>query len=177
MPLVHHPPTRKGDTHHLVSLTSTTYGSLVLNDRSDLKNPNFNSNACRVQSESPTPLTNTSQSRANQAEADAKYIERLQRYIDFLFLRVKDTKINLQTAANFTSMLTATSSAEEEVRPKTRTRARKRVVERKSGQIEEDLACGVVAAATGASSGGGSPAKDEDESKEESGGEEVRPRR
>lgn len=28
-PLVHHPPVRKGDTHHLVSLTSTTYGSLL----------------------------------------------------------------------------------------------------------------------------------------------------
>ncbi|KAM7270145.1 hypothetical protein ACFE04_029359 [Oxalis oulophora] len=27
-PLVHHPPSKKGDTHHLVSLTSTTYGSL-----------------------------------------------------------------------------------------------------------------------------------------------------
>ncbi|KAK9180863.1 hypothetical protein WN944_023999 [Citrus x changshan-huyou] len=32
-PLVHHPPSRKGDTHHLVSLTSTTYGSLLLIDR------------------------------------------------------------------------------------------------------------------------------------------------
>ncbi|KAK4798982.1 hypothetical protein SAY86_024347 [Trapa natans] len=31
-PLVHHPPLRKGDTHHLVSLTSTTYGSLLLVD-------------------------------------------------------------------------------------------------------------------------------------------------
>ncbi|KAL1813497.1 hypothetical protein ACET3Z_023562 [Daucus carota] len=31
-PLVHHPPLRKGDTNHLVSLTSTTYGSLVLAD-------------------------------------------------------------------------------------------------------------------------------------------------
>ncbi|KAK6945181.1 hypothetical protein RJ641_026283, partial [Dillenia turbinata] len=31
-PLVHHPPLRKGDTHHLVSLTSTTYGSLSLID-------------------------------------------------------------------------------------------------------------------------------------------------
>lgn len=30
--LVHHPPLRKGDTNHLVSLTSTTYGSLVLVD-------------------------------------------------------------------------------------------------------------------------------------------------
>ncbi|KAL5743762.1 hypothetical protein ACOSQ2_026878 [Xanthoceras sorbifolium] len=29
-PLVHHPPARKGDTHHLVSLTSTTYGSLLI---------------------------------------------------------------------------------------------------------------------------------------------------
>ncbi|CAK9319593.1 unnamed protein product [Citrullus colocynthis] len=32
-PLVHHPPVKKGDTHHLVSLTSTTYGSLLLIDR------------------------------------------------------------------------------------------------------------------------------------------------
>lgn len=32
-PLVHHPPLRKGDTHHLVSLTSTTYGSLIIVDR------------------------------------------------------------------------------------------------------------------------------------------------
>ncbi|XP_021741161.1 uncharacterized protein At5g39865-like [Chenopodium quinoa] len=31
-PLVHHPAIRKGDTHHLVSLTSTTYGSLIVVD-------------------------------------------------------------------------------------------------------------------------------------------------
>ncbi|TYI03844.1 hypothetical protein ES332_A11G370500v1 [Gossypium tomentosum] len=31
-PVVHHPPLKKGDTHHLVSLTSTTYGSLSLID-------------------------------------------------------------------------------------------------------------------------------------------------
>ncbi|KAL3533628.1 hypothetical protein ACH5RR_007149 [Cinchona calisaya] len=31
-PLVHHPPICRGDTNHLVSLTSTTYGSLVLID-------------------------------------------------------------------------------------------------------------------------------------------------
>ncbi|KAJ4905055.1 Glutaredoxin family protein [Raphanus sativus] len=31
-PSVHHPPARKGDTHHLVSLTSTSYGSLLLVD-------------------------------------------------------------------------------------------------------------------------------------------------
>ncbi|XP_060184896.1 uncharacterized protein At5g39865-like [Lycium barbarum] len=31
-PLIHHPPLCKGDTNHLVSLTSSTYGSLVLDD-------------------------------------------------------------------------------------------------------------------------------------------------
>lgn len=30
--LVHHPPARRGDTHHLVSLTSTSYGFLLLID-------------------------------------------------------------------------------------------------------------------------------------------------
>lgn len=33
MPSVHHPPVKKGDTHHFVSLTSTTYGSLDLDVR------------------------------------------------------------------------------------------------------------------------------------------------
>ncbi|CAA0812814.1 Glutaredoxin family protein [Striga hermonthica] len=37
-PLVHHPPLRKGDSNHFVSLTSTTYGSLVLVD-SPARNP------------------------------------------------------------------------------------------------------------------------------------------
>ncbi|CAE6076506.1 unnamed protein product [Arabidopsis arenosa] len=37
-PLVHHPPARKGDTHHLVSLTSTSYGSLLLLDLDGSKN-------------------------------------------------------------------------------------------------------------------------------------------
>ncbi|KAL0359608.1 UNVERIFIED_CONTAM: hypothetical protein Sangu_0810200 [Sesamum angustifolium] len=37
-PLVHHPPLRKGDSNHFVSLTSTTYGSLVLVDP---PNPSF----------------------------------------------------------------------------------------------------------------------------------------
>ncbi|VVB05954.1 unnamed protein product [Arabis nemorensis] len=37
-PLVHHPPARKGDTHHLVSLTSTSYGSLLLIDLDGSKN-------------------------------------------------------------------------------------------------------------------------------------------
>ncbi|KAA8517230.1 hypothetical protein F0562_017518 [Nyssa sinensis] len=40
--LVHHPPLRKGDTNHLVSLTSTTYGSLVLVDPVPKPTPNFN---------------------------------------------------------------------------------------------------------------------------------------
>ncbi|KAG2325602.1 hypothetical protein Bca4012_040106 [Brassica carinata] len=38
-PLVHHPPARKGDTHHLVSLTSTSYGSLLLIDLDGSSDP------------------------------------------------------------------------------------------------------------------------------------------
>lgn len=48
-PLVHHPPLKKGDTHHLVSLTSTTYGSLVLTD----PNPKLNGQDCSVRSPPP----------------------------------------------------------------------------------------------------------------------------
>lgn len=39
-PLVHHPALGKGDTSHLVLLTSSTYGSLVLVDRPAIPNPN-----------------------------------------------------------------------------------------------------------------------------------------
>ncbi|KAJ7972142.1 Glutaredoxin family protein [Quillaja saponaria] len=60
-PLVHHPPSRKGDTHHLVSLTSTTYGSLLLIDQSNLKNPNLNGQDYTLKSQSPTHLTNNTQ--------------------------------------------------------------------------------------------------------------------
>ncbi|XP_059309899.1 uncharacterized protein At5g39865-like [Lycium ferocissimum] len=38
-PLIHHPPLCKGDTNHLVSLTSSTYGSLVLDDQQDPLSP------------------------------------------------------------------------------------------------------------------------------------------
>ncbi|KAL6010044.1 hypothetical protein ACLOJK_000475 [Asimina triloba] len=38
-PLIHHPPLHKGDTHHLVSLVSTTYGSLRLNPPSKSDDP------------------------------------------------------------------------------------------------------------------------------------------
>ncbi|KAI4300868.1 hypothetical protein L6164_034196 [Bauhinia variegata] len=64
MHLVHHPPTKKGDTNHLVSLTSTTYGSLLLIDSSDLKNPNLN---CNVGSQSPSHLANENQTEAEQS--------------------------------------------------------------------------------------------------------------
>ncbi|KAK4795921.1 hypothetical protein SAY86_028247 [Trapa natans] len=43
--LVHHPPLKKGDTYHLVSLTSSTYGSLLLIDQ---KSPDFTSPAVSV---------------------------------------------------------------------------------------------------------------------------------
>ncbi|KAG2687300.1 hypothetical protein I3760_09G045100 [Carya illinoinensis] len=62
-PSVHHPPLRKGDTHHLVSLTSTTYGSLVLTDRpKPPHNPNLNGHGLpdrrpttQISSITPTP--------------------------------------------------------------------------------------------------------------------------
>lgn len=61
MPLVHHPPTRKGDTHHLVSLTSTTYGSLLLIDHSHnhlpSQDPPFQSES--EQSLTPDSVINT----------------------------------------------------------------------------------------------------------------------
>ncbi|XP_047323993.1 uncharacterized protein At5g39865 [Impatiens glandulifera] len=52
-PLIHHPPQRKGDTNHLVSLTSTTYGSLILVDQIPNPNPNLNSQD-RVDSKEPS---------------------------------------------------------------------------------------------------------------------------
>ncbi|XP_058107003.1 uncharacterized protein At3g28850 [Magnolia sinica] len=48
-PLIHHPPLHKGDTHHLVSLTSTTYGSLHL--------PPSKSNGLDSSSPTTTPST------------------------------------------------------------------------------------------------------------------------
>ncbi|KAK2416737.1 hypothetical protein P8452_61500 [Trifolium repens] len=62
MPLIHHPPTKKGDTHHLVSLTSTTYGSLLLIDQ---KVPNFTSH------EEETHLKNTSQNEEQSLSPDS----------------------------------------------------------------------------------------------------------
>ncbi|KAF5747952.1 hypothetical protein HS088_TW05G00683 [Tripterygium wilfordii] len=50
-PLVHHPALKKGDTHHLVSLTSTTYGSLLLID--PIK-PNLNCQDLRNKAENST---------------------------------------------------------------------------------------------------------------------------
>ncbi|KAF5190182.1 hypothetical protein FRX31_020231 [Thalictrum thalictroides] len=43
--LVHHLPLRKGDTHHLVSLTSTTYGSLLLIDSNPKDLPSSSSSS------------------------------------------------------------------------------------------------------------------------------------
>lgn len=55
-PLVHHPPLRKGDTHHLVSLTSTTYGSLLLIDP---KNPDLSGQDCSFQLQKAAPTSKT----------------------------------------------------------------------------------------------------------------------
>lgn len=69
MPLVHHPPTKKGDTHHLVSLTSTTYGSLLLIDQ---KETNFIHKGSHVESHSPPHFTKTSLNieKPNQRESE-----------------------------------------------------------------------------------------------------------
>ncbi|CAL5431131.1 unnamed protein product [Camellia sinensis] len=60
-PLVHHPPLRKGDTNHLVSLTSTTYGSLILVDPipNPNSNPTFNAHDCPNFSSSPSQISKT----------------------------------------------------------------------------------------------------------------------
>ncbi|KAE8728940.1 hypothetical protein F3Y22_tig00004041pilonHSYRG00045 [Hibiscus syriacus] len=63
-PLVHHPPLRKGDSHHLVSLTSTTYGSLSF---IDIQRPEINTaqgddspvHVDQVESLSPDSVINT----------------------------------------------------------------------------------------------------------------------
>lgn len=61
-PLIHHPPLCKGDTNHLVSLTSTTYGSLVLIDhppKPNLKGQDFMSS---------TPMVMKSQNMADPSD-------------------------------------------------------------------------------------------------------------
>lgn len=61
-PLVHHLPTWEGDTHHLVSLTSTTYGSLILVDRRPSASSaagEFDGRECADQSHSPDSVINT----------------------------------------------------------------------------------------------------------------------
>ncbi|XP_048432272.1 uncharacterized protein At3g28850-like [Pyrus x bretschneideri] len=60
-PLVHHPPLRKGDTHHLVSLTSTTYGSLRLDPPSPL-NPLLNLNGHDSPEHHPHPQQHSTSS-------------------------------------------------------------------------------------------------------------------
>ncbi|KAL8172188.1 hypothetical protein V2J09_023992 [Rumex salicifolius] len=61
-PLVHHLPTWEGDTHHLVSLTSTTYGSLILVDRRPSVSSatgEFDARDCTDRSHSPDSVINT----------------------------------------------------------------------------------------------------------------------
>lgn len=61
-PLVHHPPSRKGDSHHLVSLTSTTYGSLVLID------PNVNTQKSFDQPQPPRKSTKKTHKTQNNQD-------------------------------------------------------------------------------------------------------------
>ncbi|XP_008240798.1 PREDICTED: uncharacterized protein At3g28850 [Prunus mume] len=66
-PLVHHPPLRKGDTHHLVSLTSTTYGSLHI-DPTSPKTLNLNGQDSPDQSYPPKRSSSSPDSVINTWE-------------------------------------------------------------------------------------------------------------
>ncbi|KAK3218169.1 hypothetical protein Dsin_012139 [Dipteronia sinensis] len=68
-PLVHHPPSRKGDTHHLVSLTSTTYGSLLLIDP---QVPTFNG-----QDHPPSPQKQPNLMKKTQQQISSNPVESL----------------------------------------------------------------------------------------------------
>ncbi|CAH9127576.1 unnamed protein product [Cuscuta epithymum] len=59
--LVHHPAVRKGDSNHLVVLTSSTYGSLLLIDRPEIPNPNPNLSSTQIEPDpvSPDSVVNT----------------------------------------------------------------------------------------------------------------------
>ncbi|RAL48645.1 hypothetical protein DM860_000965 [Cuscuta australis] len=58
-PAVHHPALTKGDSTHLVVLTSTTYGSLLLIDRPEIPNPDLGCARVSTEPISPDSVVNT----------------------------------------------------------------------------------------------------------------------
>ncbi|VFQ91143.1 unnamed protein product [Cuscuta campestris] len=58
-PAVHHPALTNGDSTHLVVLTSTTYGSLLLIDRPEIPNPDFGCARVSTEPISPHSVVNT----------------------------------------------------------------------------------------------------------------------
>ncbi|KAI3738984.1 hypothetical protein L2E82_29309 [Cichorium intybus] len=59
-PLINHPPLRKGDSNHFISLTSTTYSSLILVDNTSTTTTTDNSKTIEdYPSSSPDSVINT----------------------------------------------------------------------------------------------------------------------
>ncbi|KAL4587439.1 hypothetical protein LXL04_000310 [Taraxacum kok-saghyz] len=58
-PLIHHPPLRKGDSNHFVSLTSSTYGSLILIDNDTTTTTDNNKTLDEHPASSPDSVINT----------------------------------------------------------------------------------------------------------------------
>ncbi|GMH08132.1 hypothetical protein Nepgr_009972 [Nepenthes gracilis] len=104
-PLVHHLPIRKGDTHHLVSLTSTTYGSLVHIDRHCADSAvDFNDGDFSDQSQPQTQMSKASSDLNDTSSPDSvintwELMEGLDD--DFKFDSGSSTKINLLNSSYF----------------------------------------------------------------------------
>ncbi|KAI3667283.1 hypothetical protein L6452_42333 [Arctium lappa] len=58
-PLIHHPPLRKGDSNHFVSLTSTTYGSLTTTTTTTTTDTNKTPQELEYPASSPDSVINT----------------------------------------------------------------------------------------------------------------------
>uniref|UniRef100_A0A5B7A1Q1 Glutaredoxin domain-containing protein n=1 Tax=Davidia involucrata TaxID=16924 RepID=A0A5B7A1Q1_DAVIN len=95
-PLVHHPPLRKGDTNHLVSLTSTTYGSLVLVDPIPKPNPNWNTldRSNSLPSQPHTTKTLTDPKEPSSPDSVINTWELMEGLDDFDFDIIHSTKPN-----------------------------------------------------------------------------------
>ncbi|KAF4374475.1 hypothetical protein F8388_016026, partial [Cannabis sativa] len=73
-PLVHHPAIRKGDTHHLVSLTSTTYGYGSLLDHTTPENPTMKPNDTLLKKPKKASLNSQKRALATDHDKDLSII-------------------------------------------------------------------------------------------------------
>ncbi|KAM6547996.1 hypothetical protein CsatB_019672 [Cannabis sativa] len=73
-PLVHHPAIGKGDTHHLVSLTSTTYGYGSLLDHTTPENPTMKPNDTLLKKPKKASLNSQKRALATDHDKDLSII-------------------------------------------------------------------------------------------------------